>query len=138
MDLKLNRLTRSFDLATIGMLFVDDEPKFLTLEDPDKDNQQGVSCISEGAYQCKKTVNRRLKSGKLIPLTLEVLDVPHRSGILFHGGNTQDDTRGCILLGMGLSLNNSRAITNSTSAMMVFREILQRVVEPINLYIFWS
>lgn len=26
------------------------------------------------------------------------IDVPGRSGILFHGGNTKDDTRGCILI----------------------------------------
>lgn len=27
------------------------------------------------------------------------LDVPGRSGIMFHGGNTANDTRGCVLVG---------------------------------------
>ena len=27
------------------------------------------------------------------------LDVPGRSGIMFHGGNTKDDTKGCVLVG---------------------------------------
>lgn len=27
------------------------------------------------------------------------LDVPGRSGIMFHGGNTKEDTKGCVLVG---------------------------------------
>lgn len=27
------------------------------------------------------------------------LDVPGRSGIMFHGGNTKEDTKGCLLVG---------------------------------------
>ena len=34
--------------------------------------------------------------------TFRVQNVPGRSGILFHVGNTAEDTEGCILLGLKL------------------------------------
>ena len=61
-----------------------------TLELPWRDNQRRVSCIPPGVYQC------RWRDG----LTVEIADVPGRSGILIHPGNRLDETKGCILPGM--------------------------------------
>lgn len=137
-DFKLIRVTRSSVNATVGVLLIDREPRFVTLEDPDKNNARNVSCIPEGFYECKRVVNRQTLSGKTIPLTLEVLDVPGRHGILFHSGNTQQDTQGCILLGMGLGTGSVRTITSSILAMQRFREELRFEQSSYALEILWA
>ena len=37
-------------------------------------------------------------------MTDEVMDVPGRTNIKFHPGNTEEDTAGCILLGLQLGV----------------------------------
>lgn len=68
-------------------------PFVLTLERPWQDNQQNVSCIPAGRYRCE-----RIRSPKF-GWTFEVKNVPNRSHVLFHSGNTLEDTHGCILVG---------------------------------------
>jgi hypothetical protein len=59
-----------------------------------------------------------------------VLDVPNRSDILFHAGNTKNDTRGCILLGLMFgTLGTQAAILSSRSAMAAFLTALKDVKE---------
>lgn len=65
----------------------------LTLERPWMDNLRNLSCIPPGHYKCQRV--RSPKFGN----TFEVQDVPGRTHVLFHSGNTIDDTRGCILVG---------------------------------------
>jgi hypothetical protein len=72
---------------------------FFTLEEEWKNNQPSESCIPAGTYTLKKTVYFK----RNIP-TYEVMDVPGRSRILFHPGNTEEDTEGCVLLGMTLGV----------------------------------
>ncbi len=73
--------------GTFGVLRHGQVPFVLTLEEP------CVSCIPAGRYRC-----RRVRSPKF-GVTFEVCDVPGRSHILFHSGNTIEDTEGCILVG---------------------------------------
>ena len=84
----------NIDKCTMGVL-IDNEglPFCLTLENPWLDNQRSISCIPTGKYKCK--IVDSPKYGKVY----EVLDVPERTHILFHSGNVEKDTRGCILLG---------------------------------------
>ncbi|MGL4296253.1 MAG: DUF5675 family protein [Aestuariivirga sp.] len=79
--------------GTFGVVRHGAVPFVLTLERPWLDNQAGVSCIPAGRYRC-----RRVRSPKF-GITFEVCDVPGRSHILFHSGNTIEDTEGCILVG---------------------------------------
>jgi hypothetical protein len=89
------------------------------------DTQGGVLCytlehtslaIPEGRYPVLLTVSNRAKRGELwspVPtFELPLLqDVPGRSGIRIHAGNTAEDSVGCILVGsdvQGLSLEHSR------------------------------
>lgn len=58
----------------------------------------------------------------------EVQNVPGRTDILFHAGNDERDSEGCILLGLGFSEYN-RAITNSVLALRRFKRFLARVTE---------
>ena len=91
-ELKLVRLPE-YAGATPGILHVDGAPTFPTLELPWLDNARGISCIPAGMY----TV-RRIDS-PTFGETFEVCDVPHRSEILIHPGNTVEDIKVCILVG---------------------------------------
>lgn len=78
--------------GTFGMLKCGDVPFVLTLEQPWRENQPDISCIPPGSYACQPIRSPKFGS------TYEVTNVPGRSHILFHKGNTVDDTHGCILL----------------------------------------
>ncbi len=79
--------------GTFGVLRFGAVPFVLTLERPWQDNQQNVSCIPAGRYRCE-----RIRSPKF-GWTFEVKNVPNRTHVLFHSGNTIEDTHGCILVG---------------------------------------
>lgn len=53
--------------------------------------------IPAGVYSAYGKTSPKFGTNKLY------LNVPGRSGILFHGGNSVDDTRGCILTGKNRS-----------------------------------
>ena len=42
--------------------------------------------------------NAALKDSQKFGKKLLFVDVPGRSGILFHNGNTKDDTKGCVII----------------------------------------
>ena len=93
MKLVLERQTRNSN-ATIGILFnPENQWEVITLENPWRNNGPDSS-IPVGNYLC-----RRVNSPKF-GNTFEVCEVPGRTHILFHAGNTEVDTLGCILLGM--------------------------------------
>lgn len=91
MQLDLIRVGQSAR-GTFGVLRYGEIPFALTLERPWEDNAPMLSCIPAGHYVCQ-----RVKSPKFGD-TFEVVNVPNRSHILFHKGNTVEDTAGCILV----------------------------------------
>jgi len=93
MLLKINRVASKM-FGTFGVFMLSDGTPFaVTLERPWADNKKGLSCIPANIYLCK-----RIKSGKFGD-TFEVDGVPGRDAILFHKGNINNDTHGCILVG---------------------------------------
>jgi hypothetical protein len=80
---------------TTGLLLAQPDLSLYTLEDPWRDNQKGISCIPVGTYRCIFSMSQRFQ--KLMP---ELLNVPGRTGIRIHAGNTTADTEGCPLVGM--------------------------------------
>jgi hypothetical protein len=68
-----------------------------TCEEEWRDNERNESCIPAGTYICRRTTYWKHN----IP-TFEVCEVPDRSRILFHTGNTEEDSDGCILLGRSI------------------------------------
>ena len=119
------------DKSTIGKLFINGESFCDTLENPWLDNQRNISCIPEGQYKVRLRLAR--ESATRDYLHLLVQDVPNRSYILFHRGNTAKDTSGCILVGNG---RKQDIVENSRLAMdLVIKEILNLGGENINLII---
>lgn len=100
--------TASVPSGLYGMLFLGNVPMCLTLEPNWLNNARNVSCIPPGTYECIKYSGTRFKNVFLLK------DVPDRSGILIHAGNTTNDTEGCILVGHALG---NRGILNSQAAM---------------------
>jgi hypothetical protein len=89
--MKLKLISFSTNLCTMGKLYADDELICSTFELPDRNNNVNVSCIPAGEYPLKMIV-----SPKYGPC-YKVHDVPGRTDILIHTGNTTDDTLGCIM-----------------------------------------
>jgi len=101
----------------------------VTLEPPEKENQQRVSCIPTGNYTCRRIVSP--KHGT----TYEVQNVPERSGILFHAGNVVDNTEGCIILAEKFGkLEGNRAVLNSGETFTKFMNAMGSY-EEFNLLI---
>ena len=117
--------------STLGRLFVNGEEFCDTLELPYRDNQRSISCIPAGEYKVRLRLAR--ESATRDYLHLLVQDVPNRTYILFHRGNTAKDTRGCILVGQG---SQQDIVHNSTLAMdLLMKEIINLGGENINLII---
>jgi hypothetical protein len=94
--------------GTIGVLKLDKEVFCWTFEPADRLNKPNESCIPIQQYIC-----RRVRSPKFGE-TFMINDVPGRTNVLFHKGNTADDTLGCVLLGQTIGkLKGNRAILNS-------------------------
>lgn len=105
--------------GTFGALIEDGVPFALTCERPWLENRAGISCIPKGWYTCRRTVSPRFGE------TFEVADVPGRSNIIFHAGNTPEDSRGCILVGRSFGALGGRAAV--LSSRMAFREFMERL-----------
>lgn len=100
---------------------------FFTLERAYKDKKDKIySKVKDGQYTCKKGMHR-LKIEDPEFETFEVKGVKGHWGILFHVGNYNHDSEGCILLGsgMGFMLNKGKMLTNSRKAFKRFMEIFQ-------------
>ncbi len=88
-----------------------------TLELPWLDNQTNVSCIPQGIY------NVSPYSSAKYPNVFEICSVPNRTAILIHIGNYTKDTRGCILVGLGVN-ESAQMITQSRKAMEYLHSLL--------------
>jgi hypothetical protein len=105
---------------TLGIMSIDNEPFFLTLEEPWKNNERSISCIPKGHYRLVK--HRSKKFGDCYRVTdLAGREPANRSGILIHAGNTINDTSGCILLGLELGyVKEEKAVLKSKEAYNLF------------------
>lgn len=105
--------------GTFGELWQDDKYLCVTLEDPWNYNEVGNSCIPEGTYQCRSYSSAKFHN------VWEIKDVPGRTAILMHAGNTIEDTSGCPLVGEKFGLINGKsAITGSVKTLNMLRSTL--------------
>ena len=120
--------------SIIGKLYLNSEFISHTLELPWKDNARSVSCIPKGVYDCRTRTAK--ESGSRDYLHLLVKDVPNRTYILFHYGNSPSDSRGCILTGM-MRADEPDKILHSRKAhhLLMDKIIAQDMSEQLELVI---
>lgn len=115
----------SQDYGTFGIMTLPDGTRFHTLELPWRDNAPQRSCIPGGTYPVA------IKNSPRFGTVYRVNDVPNRSEILIHAGNTagdkamgmKADVLGCILLGMGRGkIGNQPSVTSSKDAVKLFMD----------------
>lgn len=103
MKIKVTRQIFS-DIATVGMLSINDQFICFTLEDAVREVEgepveswkiPNKTAIPKGIYQV--VIDHSPHFGKDLP---HILDVPGYTGVRIHSGNTADDTEGCILVGL--------------------------------------
>lgn len=87
--------------VTLGKLYLDNVFFCQTCEDEDRFLENGVTekvdgktAIPRGQYRVVTSFSNKFQ--RVLP---EVLDVPGFEGIRIHGGNTAEDTHGCVLVG---------------------------------------
>lgn len=103
MNLKLDR-TASRQDGVFGVLLDEGgHTVAFTLEHAYASGEGSFSAkIAPGEYSCKRSQHQL--EGMTMPFTtFQVLDVPNHTNILFHWGNYNKDSDGCILLGESIA-----------------------------------
>ena len=115
----------------IGKLYLNGEFISYTLELAWNNNQKSISCVPRGVYDCKVRLAKDSASRNYDHLILE--DVPNRSYILFHRGNSSKDSKGCILTGMMKGDNVIYQSKTAHTLLMdkIFKEKLDRKIELV-------
>jgi hypothetical protein len=111
MYVEIIRLEKSAE-GTFGLMRIDGQVFCCTLELPEQLNKPDKSCIPSGIlYACHVTKDLRIA----------VTDVPGRTLIRIHAGNTIDDIEGCILLGSSFGIiNGKRGVIDSATTIKRF------------------
>ena len=120
--LRIVRYSETKD-GTFGVMEYNAVPFCMTLEPNDRGNGRN-SCIPAGRYVCRRHSGPKYKD------TWEITGVPGRTSILFHVGNIEDDSIGCILLGSSLgSLKNKLGVMSSSNTFNRFMNVSERANE---------
>ena len=112
---------------THGRLFKvdkDNKREFIcyTLEDKERLVKiKGETAIPTGKYTVIVTMSPRFK--KELPL---IINVPNFNGVRFHGGNNENDSERCPLLGM---VRHGNAISNCAPAVALVTKMIKEAKE---------
>ena len=130
-DMRRHKLVRfgSGDFGTMGRL-----EQFSMLEEQNLKNAPNISCIPVGDYFVRRIISPHFGE------TFEVCGVKGRTHILFHSGNTEEDTEGCILVGNRFGVlsvvdedtkktTSKIAVLNSRAAFSQFMDYFEGVDE---------
>lgn len=125
LEVTLSRLTDT-GTATLGRLTWPGQPApIFTLEEPWRNNAPRISCIPNGRYKCVpwgwgKNSTVKFKRTWLLE------NVPGRTAILIHAGNTTADTMGCILVGSTVAKGEQARLIDSGHALDLLRSSIGR------------
>lgn len=121
MNVELHRVQNSMTHGVFGVLSIDGLPMCVTLEETWLDNLPRESCIPEGVYDVEAYSGTKYKNVWLVK------NVPNRSAILIHWGNTERNTAGCILVGSYYAqFGDRRGVANSMKTVEMLRKVLPR------------
>ena len=97
-----------------------------TVERPWLNNERNVSCVPAGRYGLRKTMFYRGTDSTTDDYEVyQLLNVPGRSLIKIHRGNTMLDVKGCIALGAHLGwINDCWAVSSSRFAFDHFMQAM--------------
>lgn len=115
------------DTVTISNVEVE-ECNFKILELPWRNNARMTSCIPVGLYRLKKHSPTKVNRSVGINYAWELYNVPDRSEILIHVGNSVDDIEGCLAIGLS-SDYKKEWIKHSKTAVKVLYAILDKYDE---------
>ncbi len=117
--MELIRIAETSD-GTFGVLTWNTKPFAVSLEDRWRENRVGRSCIPSGLYSCERVQSPKFGE------TFEITNVPGRSHILFHAGNTHEDTEGCVLVAEQYGqLNGQDAVLRSRPGFDEFLRLIE-------------
>jgi hypothetical protein len=128
-------IVRTFDheKQSIGQMLIIENNRvlntFCTLEKPDLDNKQNVSCIPDGVYMVRKRKSPRFGWCFIVE------KVPNRSYILIHRGNYYSDIRGCILAGTSFRDINKDGIIDVLNTTNTVKKLLKIMPDRFELTI---
>lgn len=94
-------------------------PLAVTLEH----SYQGVPKVPPGVYTCKRGLHSLPHRTPFE--TFEVQNVPDHTGILFHMGNFNCDSEGCILLGHQIQINPESGLHWIDMSITTFLEFMK-------------
>ena len=121
---RIIRLEENYTFGTFGSLLINSQLYCTTLEPRDELNASFISSIPEQQYTCKKVIS------PIFGETFQIMNVPERDKVLFHPGNTVDQTFGCVILGeYPGKLKDERAVLNSGYTFRRFMNIFTKVNE---------
>ena len=103
---RLIRIEKTQD-GILGTLVIDDRFQCLTMERDD-------TFLKQGQYHCQRFHGAKYAD------TFEIC-VPGHTAVLFHPGNTEDDSQGCVLTGQKVGyVSGKRAVLESKVAFEQF------------------
>lgn len=125
-NLRLTRIASNPREGTFGAITLDGRPICLTLEPYHRDNERNISSIPSGQYLIKRVDSPTYGN------TFEITNIQGRSSVLFHWGNRDDNTQGCILLGEEFGeLNGDWAVLSSKKGFNEFIKLMAYQDEAI-------
>lgn len=124
MNLLLQRVESRIDGIFSELRSIDGETLFHTLEHAYNDGLGAmVPKLPDGVYKCIRGIHR-LAHMSLPFETFEITEVPGHDHMLFHVGNFNFDSDGCVLIGSGsIQLNGHQALTRSREAFKSFMDL---------------
>lgn len=115
---------------TLGKLFIDGSFFCYTLEDTVRDVKiKHHTAIPAGIYKAVLAFSQKFKK-----FMLRLLNVPNFDGVLFHGGNTNKDSSGCILVAFHRNEEKGYIWSSASQALhdLAKKETGDIIVEIIN------
>ena len=126
MQLKLNTIETPYN--TIGSMEYGGFSCY-TLELPWINNQQNISCIPAGTYECEKHVSPNFGD------CISIKNVAVRSHILIHAGNFTEQTKGCILVGESIADIDRDGILDVAASKRTLKQLMLALPDKFDIVI---